>query len=251
MRSEAKKILVSKGLEPSLNFGKSVFRNARYSVYIASNGRKAMEIFEKIRPDLLLIDQNMEGITGDQLCKTIKSIDTWKKTPVILISTPSGRTVCREALCDGILTKPFTETELFSMLKKFMKLRNRKHERIPLSVKVTVKWKNKSFTSFSKDISEDGMFIKTHEEIPIGEKVALRLNFFDVPQEEDRKLSARVVRTISPESDGYLIPGIGVQFLETEVRERRKIRDYLAFKRAATYPRSQNAFKKATTAAEK
>jgi len=57
MRTESKKILVSKGLEPSLNFGKSVFRNARYSVYIASSGTKAMEIFEKIDKSIFYMDK--------------------------------------------------------------------------------------------------------------------------------------------------------------------------------------------------
>lgn len=230
------KILVSKGLEPSLNFGSSILRQSRCSVYIANDGFKAMEIFEKIKPDLLLIDQNMEGISGDQVCRSIKSIENWRGTPIVLVSCPSRKKRCQEALCDGVLTKPFTESELFKMMRRFMKLRHRAHERIALSVKTHVQWKEKSFTAFSKDISEGGIFIKTHEEIPVGERIELGLSFFDVPSKEACRITGRVVRAVPPTSKGYIIPGLGISFPEEELKQRRKIATYLSSKKHSSQP---------------
>ncbi|MBM3255209.1 MAG: response regulator [Candidatus Omnitrophica bacterium] len=55
-----------------------------YSVIVASDGRKAVEIVKKDSPDVVFMDLNMPGGDGVSAVKDIRAFD--KEIPVIIIS---------------------------------------------------------------------------------------------------------------------------------------------------------------------
>ena len=59
----------------------------RYQLSFATNGQKAIDVVQKIRPDIVLLDVMMPGISGYETCKRLKSSSETAKIPVIFVTS--------------------------------------------------------------------------------------------------------------------------------------------------------------------
>ena len=100
---------------------KLILERAGYDVVEAESGEECLEKFDSIRPDLILLDINMPGISGWDVCKQIK-----ERIPAILvpISMLSGmeteedlRRSFEYAHADAHLKKPIDRKELLDTIK--------------------------------------------------------------------------------------------------------------------------------------
>jgi len=55
-----------------------------YAVLQASSGAEGLELFRKINPDLVVMDQSMPGMSGEEVAEQIRRMNP--KTPLILHS---------------------------------------------------------------------------------------------------------------------------------------------------------------------
>ena len=88
-------------------------------VYEATNGQKALELYEKKRPDIIILDINMPVINGLEVAKSIRKKD--KVTQLIILSAYSDREkllVATELLLTKYLIKPIQSFELESIIVK-------------------------------------------------------------------------------------------------------------------------------------
>jgi serine phosphatase RsbU (regulator of sigma subunit) len=86
-----------------------------FNVLTASNGQEAVEMCEKERPDMVLMDVEMPIMNGYEACRRIKSMNTTIFTPIIFITGKKDLTSIKEGLQSGAedyLTKPFAPEEL-------------------------------------------------------------------------------------------------------------------------------------------
>jgi two-component system, chemotaxis family, response regulator PixG len=71
------------------------------------------------KPDLILLDLNMAGIDGYELCRIIRNNSMFKNTPIIFVTGSKGivdKVKARLVGASGYLTKPFTRAELLKMV---------------------------------------------------------------------------------------------------------------------------------------
>jgi DNA-binding NtrC family response regulator len=68
----------------ALTLRKILLERAGHRVLSASSGAEALRIFSFQKPDLVLTDQVMQGMTGVQLTRAIKALDP--EMPVIIIT---------------------------------------------------------------------------------------------------------------------------------------------------------------------
>ncbi len=71
------------------------------------------------KPDLILLDLNMAGIDGYELCRIIRNNALFKNTPVIFVTGNKGivdQVKARFVGASGYLTKPFTRLELLKIV---------------------------------------------------------------------------------------------------------------------------------------
>ncbi|MDT9725019.1 response regulator [Xylanibacillus composti] len=90
-----------------------VFSSEGYETFQASNGKLALEIVKKEKPDLVLLDMKIPGMDGLEILKHIKSIDSDAK--VIMMTAYGELDMINEATALGALmhfTKPFDIDEL-------------------------------------------------------------------------------------------------------------------------------------------
>ena len=83
-----------------------------YRVVAAGSGEEALGIvdLQKLRPDLLLTDVVMPGISGNELAERLRQ--KWRALPIVLMSGYSADAVLQNGDRIGFLQKPFTATTL-------------------------------------------------------------------------------------------------------------------------------------------
>ncbi len=73
-------------------------------------------------PDLILLDMNMPMKCGDEVAKEISGTSTWKKIPIILISTAADAAVSSllENNCIAVVAKPSSLLDLEQVLRSVL-----------------------------------------------------------------------------------------------------------------------------------
>lgn len=90
-----------------------------FSVVTIDDPLKAVMSVIRHRPDLILLDLNMEGIDGYELCRLIRNNSLFKNTPIVMVTGNKGlvdKVRARLVGASGYLTKPFTRAELLKVV---------------------------------------------------------------------------------------------------------------------------------------
>lgn len=95
-----------------------------YKVISANSGEKALELLEQNTVDLCLLDLMLPGIDGMEVLRNIRSNNTYKKLPVIILTAKSdeiSKVVGLEVGADDYLSKPFGVHELLARIKAVLR----------------------------------------------------------------------------------------------------------------------------------
>lgn len=89
----------------------------QFDVVEAKHGHEAVRLADSTGPDLILLDIELPGLSGIDVCKRLKATRHTKNIPVILVSSHSKKEqviIGLQAGADDYLTKPFGPTEVLS-----------------------------------------------------------------------------------------------------------------------------------------
>ena len=84
------------------------FTSLGYEVEIARDGAEALRRAAAVRPDVVLLDINMPGVTGDEALNRLHAIDP--TVPIVMLTANADEDVARDLLRRGAMdyvTKPF------------------------------------------------------------------------------------------------------------------------------------------------
>ena len=109
----------------SIQKTRAPLQRAGYRVEVAGDGVSGLEAFDKLGPDLVLIEPMVPKKHGFQVCQQIKATARGKRTPVLITTSfYKGRKHRLEAQqkygCDGYLEKPIAEDLLLSTCQQFL-----------------------------------------------------------------------------------------------------------------------------------
>jgi two-component system, OmpR family, KDP operon response regulator KdpE len=88
-----------------------------YRVFTASNGEEAVEVASKRRPDLLLLDLLLPGMSGLEVCRRVRAESN---VPIIVLSVKGAERDKVEALdlgADDYVSKPFGMDEVLARVR--------------------------------------------------------------------------------------------------------------------------------------
>jgi len=92
-----------------------------YLVAWAKDGIEAVAAWERIRPDLLVLDLMLPGMSGTEVCRTIRARSS---VPIIMLTARDAevdRVVGLELGADDYLTKPFSTRELIARIRAILR----------------------------------------------------------------------------------------------------------------------------------
>jgi|AP95_1055475.scaffolds.fasta_scaffold40135_2 DNA-binding response OmpR family regulator len=90
-----------------------------FKTCMASDGREALEVFQREKPDLLISDLHMPNMDGLELIRQVRAISN---IPILIMTGGSGymsgdMTPAMEAGADASLKKPFDLDDLLAEIK--------------------------------------------------------------------------------------------------------------------------------------
>jgi CheY-like chemotaxis protein len=95
----------------------------QYQVIEAINGQEGLEIAERERPDLILMDLSLPVMDGWEATRRLKANDDLRSIPVIALTAHAMVGDKEKALaagCNDYLVKPLDEDELMAGIAKYL-----------------------------------------------------------------------------------------------------------------------------------
>jgi DNA-binding response OmpR family regulator len=97
-----------------------VLKKAGYDVEISPDGRTLYETLKRL-PSLFILDKQLAGYNGLDVCRYLKSKETTRDIPVIMISaTPDIGSLAVKAGAEDFLEKPFSAKILLGKIQKWI-----------------------------------------------------------------------------------------------------------------------------------
>jgi two-component system, OmpR family, KDP operon response regulator KdpE len=88
-----------------------------YEVYTASTGEEALESITRYRPDLMLLDLGLPGMSGLEVCKRVRA---QTNLPIIVLSvkdTERDKVLALDLGADDYVSKPFGMNEVLARIR--------------------------------------------------------------------------------------------------------------------------------------
>jgi DNA-binding response OmpR family regulator len=105
-----------------------LLQEEKFGIEFAVNGEAALDWLKNRQFDLVLLDINMPGMNGFDVCKKIRSVNTMSEIPIIFLSAESER----ESILKGFevgaqdfVIKPFDSRELLARVKTQLDLKSK------------------------------------------------------------------------------------------------------------------------------
>lgn len=104
------------------NFLKQGLEEENYTVVTANDGEKGWELIQQSKPDLILLDWMLPKLSGIEVCKKVRAIDT--KTPILFLTARDTIQDTIEGLKSGAndyIKKPFSFEELLARISVYFR----------------------------------------------------------------------------------------------------------------------------------
>ncbi|MFA7404789.1 MAG: SpoIIE family protein phosphatase [Pelobacteraceae bacterium] len=226
-----RKILLADDPELFLRLEKTFLHRDEFELITTDSGKKALSLAREMKPDLIFLGLYMQGMNGDECCRTLKEDERYRGIPVVMVTQGKREDDlkrCREAGCDAIVQKPINRHDLLEMTRKFLRIED--HAAPRYSARLLVHYgpdQRRLLSDHSINLSTGGLFLETDH--PLKTSTILKLEFIFPDSELRLSCSARVAWSNYPEllQRPELPAGMGLQFLDLTSADRELIRNYL------------------------
>lgn len=113
-------ILVVDDTPSELELMTRFLRESGFTVIVASDAKEAISKVSDHKPDVVVTDVVMPGMSGFELCRTLKKSDATKKMPIVVCTSKNqdlDRLWGMKQGADVYITKPFTKDDLVKAVK--------------------------------------------------------------------------------------------------------------------------------------
>ena len=123
-------ILIADDDELIAEMASDILIDAGHACGWVTNGEDALTLMEKRRPDILLLDQDMPGISGVSLLRRLRGSEKFYDLPVIMFTAMSGEADEDRAMYAGAqdyIRKPFSPLILTGRIERALIKRGGPH----------------------------------------------------------------------------------------------------------------------------
>jgi DNA-binding response OmpR family regulator len=111
------RVLVVDDEPPIVNLVRGYLEREGWAVLVATDGREALEVVRRDRPDVVVLDLMLPGIDGIEVCRELR---TFSDAFILMLTARSeevDKLVGLAVGADDYLTKPFSPRELIARIK--------------------------------------------------------------------------------------------------------------------------------------
>jgi len=133
IESLSNRVLIIDDVVDNLNMLTDLLEAEGYDVHIATDGLSGLEFIQKMPPDLILLDIQMPGMDGYEVCTRIKTNPPTKDIPVIFLSAHTETTdVLKGFEVGGVdyISKPFQYREVAARVQSQLTLAHQRQQLI-------------------------------------------------------------------------------------------------------------------------
>lgn len=116
-------VLLVEDTEDNRQMMRRLLELSGYRVVEAINGKEAVEVASRVRPQIILMDLSLPLVDGLAATRTIRSLPGLEKVPIIAVSAHDTADFHSEALaagCDAYITKPVDYSELEEVVGRLL-----------------------------------------------------------------------------------------------------------------------------------
>jgi DNA-binding response OmpR family regulator len=102
----------------------AIERGGDATVEVATSGAGALELVTRSTPDLVVLDLNLPGLDGTEVCRLIRARPATSTLPIIMLTArteESDRVLGLDLGADDYITKPFSPRELAARVRAVLR----------------------------------------------------------------------------------------------------------------------------------
>lgn len=144
------KILIVDDNSDNLKVAANILKSEENIIWLASNGKLAIDIAKMKNPDLIILDIQMPEMNGLEVCKILKKDFNTMEIPIIFMTARTDDESIKEAFEAGgadYITKPIKQFEVSARVKTQLKLADTIKR-----LKETISIKDKFFSIIAHDL---------------------------------------------------------------------------------------------------
>ncbi|MBI5971534.1 MAG: response regulator [Deltaproteobacteria bacterium] len=199
-----------------------------YNAFTVTSGVEGLdEILRVFKPEMILLDLRLPILNGVACIEKIRREKAFDRISVVLVSDAGDKDVLSNALERGAqayLFKPLNPTELYKTIHRLIEPHARQFLRLRTVLKVVMTFGLMTRQLYTSTISEQGMFLRTRNPLPVGSNIKL---WFEFPLTNGIEVNAEVMHEIKADRDAYTASGMGVYFTKISHADRQEIRKFV------------------------
>lgn len=117
------RILIIDDDESLLQMVSIMLKRAGYTPVLATDGYKGIEIAQRDKPDMAIVDVMMPNISGYEVCRILREDPSTMEIPLLILtalSQPEQRDFAEDAGADDFVTKPVTRDDLLKHVEELL-----------------------------------------------------------------------------------------------------------------------------------
>lgn len=118
-----KTILIVEDNELNMKLFRDLLEAHNYATVETRDGREALDLVRKHKPDLVIMDIQLPEISGLEITKQIKADPTLRSIPIVAVTAfamKGDEDWVIQGGCDGYIAKPISVVPFIQTVKKFL-----------------------------------------------------------------------------------------------------------------------------------
>ncbi len=218
-----KKILIVAESVHSAARQTGTLNRADIQIFTAMNTKEALDLHRNHPVDLMVIDLDIPGTPGDELCSIVRKNDSLKKVSVLMVCNNSRTEIqrCQDCKANAYITRPVKSDLFLEKISRLLDIPTRKSVRVLLKLSVEGMHVKDQFFCKSLDISTSGLLLESDKPLKVNSLISC--SFF-LPGSGQMTVTGKVVRTAK--SDEGLFQ-YGISFANADSKTQAAIEEFI------------------------
>ena len=100
-----------------------IFGGEEYSLTVVGDGNAAISKAQEISPNVMLIDALMPGMSGYEVCESLRKIPSLSQVPILLMTgsfEPFDEAKAKQCGANDFITKPFESQQIIAKVQELI-----------------------------------------------------------------------------------------------------------------------------------